>query len=64
MNDSHTKEEAISLQEYPKIIRDQGLWEHYPGIITILLNQYLKKLLRQEGVNEESDDVFRPLHFQ
>lgn len=43
-------------------MRNKGLIQQYPVITTMLLNQCMKRALKNEGLNEENDDIFRPLN--
>jgi len=52
----------LQLQEYPMYLRNKVMLSHYPELVTILLTQFFKRLLKNEGVIEDNDDIFRLVH--
>jgi hypothetical protein len=54
----------ISLPELPLLIRNKVILAEYPYLTVMLLNYFLKRLLRNEAVNEEEDDVFRGVYLE
>ena len=56
--------EDISMLEYTQFMQNRQTLQ-MPHILIMLMTQFLKKLYRTEAIgniNEEEDDLFRPIH--
>jgi hypothetical protein len=52
----------LQLQEYPLFLNNKVLLSNYPELVTSMLTQFFKRLLKNEGVIEEQDDIFRIIY--
>lgn len=56
-------QDEISLYDYTLYLKNKLVLES-PSLTTMLLNSFCKKLYRNEGFNDEEDDLFRPIYIQ
>jgi len=58
--DSQSNE--IPMAEYMQFLRNRNVLDNNPVIITTILVQFFKRLLRNEGLEGEHDDIFRHIY--
>ena len=54
----------LQLQEYPLYLNNKTVLTYHPDLVTVLLTQFFKRLLKNEGVIEEQDDIFRIVYIE
>ena len=52
----------IPLADFMHYLRNKILLESHPQLLSIILVQFFKRLLRNEGIEGEHDDIFRPIY--
>ncbi len=59
----NTMHNEVTLLEYTQYLKNKYVLESKFIMIT-LLNSFLKKLYLNEGIDDNSDDVYRPIYAQ
>ncbi len=54
----------LQLQEYPLFLNNKTILTSHPELMTVMLTQFFKRLLRNEGVIEDQDDIFRVVYIE
>lgn len=52
----------ISMAEYMQYLRNRNILDNNPVMITTILVQFFKRTLRNEGIEGDHDDIFRPVY--
>lgn len=50
--------DQISIYEFPQMLKNRVILEH-PSALVMVLNAFMKKLYKNEGINSEDEDVLR-----